>query len=74
MRRCETGDVIVAVDPRYFRPAEVETCWATRPKRMRNWAETGNHRRMVEMVANDLRPRKTLTAEITVTRYIALES
>ena len=25
--------VIVAIDPRYFRPAEVERCWAMRPRR-----------------------------------------
>ncbi len=32
------GNVIIAVDPRYFRPAEVETLSVTRPKRTKNWA------------------------------------
>ena len=33
-----SGAVLVRVDPRYFRPTEVHTCWATPPRRGRNWA------------------------------------
>jgi GDPmannose 4,6-dehydratase len=36
--KCKVGDVIVKVDPRYFRPTEVETCWATRARPRRSWA------------------------------------
>lgn len=32
------GDVIIAVDPRYFRPAEVETLLGDPTKRTKNWA------------------------------------
>ena len=31
-RRADTGDVVVKIDPRYFRPAEVETVWGIPPK------------------------------------------
>lgn len=38
------GDVIIAVDPRYFRPAEVETLLGDPgPKRTKTGLETGNH-------------------------------
>ena len=30
--RCKPGDVVVKVDPRYFRPTEVEPCSAIRPR------------------------------------------
>ncbi len=54
------GDVIIAVDPRYFRPAEVETLLGDPTKAHENWA--GNRKspsEMVsEMVANDLEAAK----------------
>ena len=34
--RADTGEVVVRIDPRYFRPAEVETLW--RPWPRRSWA------------------------------------
>ena len=34
----KVGDVIVRVDKRYFRPSEVEPCWATQAKPSKNWA------------------------------------
>ena len=36
--RSDTGAVVVRIDPRYFRPAEVETCWAIRAKPKISWA------------------------------------
>ena len=32
------GNAVVAVDPRYFRPAEVETLLGMRARRANNWA------------------------------------
>ena len=32
-----TGEIVVRIDPRYFRPAEVETCLVTQQKRMKSW-------------------------------------
>ena len=26
-RRIDTGEIVIRIDPRYFRPAEVETAW-----------------------------------------------
>ncbi len=60
------GDVIVQVDPRYFRPAEVEKpCWAPNQS-ARNWAEnqTTLQEMVSEMVAKILKQRKTLPAQI----------
>ena len=37
-RRGDTGEVVVRIDPRYFRPAEVETLWATQPMPNKSWA------------------------------------
>ncbi len=54
----ETGDVIVAVDPRYFRPAEVETLLGdpTRAKEKLGWVPKISVQEMcAEMVAADLR-------------------
>jgi GDPmannose 4,6-dehydratase len=51
------GDVIVAVDPRYFRPTEVETLLGdpTRAKEMLGWVpETTLEEMIKEMVAYDL--------------------
>ncbi len=54
------GDVIIAVDPRYFRPAEVETLLGDPTKAHENWA--GNRKSPSEMVsemaANDLEAAK----------------
>jgi GDPmannose 4,6-dehydratase len=51
------GDVIVSVDPRYFRPAEVETLLGdpTRAKERLGWVPETTLAEMVqEMVAHDL--------------------
>lgn len=54
------GDVIVRVDPRYFRPAEVETLLGDPAKAKKYWV--GNQRlqlkRCAEMVASDLAKAK----------------
>ena len=54
----KTGDVIVRVDPRYFRPAEVETLLGDpgKAKEKLGWeAETSAREMCSEMVAEDLR-------------------
>ncbi|MDW6002164.1 GDP-mannose 4,6-dehydratase [Vibrio mangrovi] len=54
----KTGDVIVRVDPRYFRPAEVETLLGdpSYAKRKLGWEPTITAQRMcAEMVAEDLK-------------------
>jgi GDPmannose 4,6-dehydratase len=51
------GDVIVKVDPRYFRPAEVETLLGdpTKAKEKLGWVpEITVEEMCAEMVANDL--------------------
>lgn len=53
----KAGDVIVAVDPRYFRPAEVETLLGdpTKAKQKLGWVPEITVQQMcAEMVANDL--------------------
>jgi len=53
----KVGDVIVRVDPRYFRPAEVETLLGdpTKAKEKLGWVpETTVQEMCAEMVANDL--------------------
>ncbi len=55
------GNVIVAVDPRYFRPAEVETLLgdATKAQHRLNWAPKISFDELVaEMVAEDLKEAK----------------
>lgn len=55
------GDVIVAVDPKYYRPAEVETLLGdpTKAKEKLGWVPTTTLEEMVvEMVANDLEQAK----------------
>lgn len=55
------GDVIVRVDPRYFRPAEVETLLGdpTKAKERLGWVPEITARQMCsEMVANDLNEAK----------------
>ncbi|WJY16297.1 GDP-mannose 4,6-dehydratase [Pectobacteriaceae bacterium CE90] len=57
----QVGDVIVAVDPRYFRPAEVETLLGdpTLAKEKLGWVpETTLQELVAEMVQNDLESAK----------------
>ena len=63
-RRGDTGEV-VRIDPRYFRPAEVETCWVTRASK-KCWA--GPRRCLEELVAEMVsltlrKPRKRHQAQ-----------
>jgi GDPmannose 4,6-dehydratase len=54
----ETGQCIVAIDPRYFRPAEVETLLgdASKAKRQLGWAPQTSFRDLVsEMMREDLK-------------------
>ncbi len=54
--RCKPGDVIVKVDPRYFRPTEVETLLGdtTKAKTKLGWEPTTTFAQLVrEMVQND---------------------
>jgi GDPmannose 4,6-dehydratase len=55
-RRADTGDVVVQIDPRYFRPAEVETLLGdpTKAKDKLGWTPTTTLEELVaEMVATD---------------------
>ena len=54
-RRADSSAVVVRID-RYFRPAEVETCWEIPPRRRRTgWTPTTTLEQLVaEMVAVDL--------------------
>ena len=55
-RRADTGDVVVNIDPRYFRPAEVETLLGdpTKAKEKLGWTPTTTLEELVaEMVATD---------------------
>ena len=55
-RRSDTGDVVVRIDPRYFRPAEVETLLGdpTKAKDKLGWTPTTTLEELVaEMVAAD---------------------
>ncbi|EMP6173161.1 GDP-mannose 4,6-dehydratase, partial [Citrobacter amalonaticus] len=55
------GDIIVRVDPRYFRPAEVETLLGdpTKAKNVLGWVpEITVEEMCAEMVANDLAKAK----------------
>ena len=55
--RADTGKVVVRIDPRYFRPAEVETLLGdpTRAKKKLGWTPTTTLEVLVsEMVAADL--------------------
>jgi GDPmannose 4,6-dehydratase len=64
----KTGDVIVRVDPHYFRPAEVETLLgdATKARQRLGWSPRISFETLVhEMVTTDLRlaERDALVAE-----------
>lgn len=51
------GEIVVAVDPRYFRPTEVETLWgdASRAQAELGWVPTTSFEELIrEMVAEDL--------------------
>ena len=55
------GDVIVQIDPRYYRPTEVETLLGdpTKAKEKLGWVpEITLDQMIVEMVANDLEKAK----------------
>ena len=55
-RRGDTGDVIVRIDPRYFRPTEVETLLGDPTKAMKklNWTPSTTLEELVsEMIASD---------------------
>ena len=55
-KRCDTGEVVVRIDPRYFRPAEVETLLGdpTNAKEKLGWTPTTTLEELVaEMVAKD---------------------
>ncbi len=60
-QRADNGEVVVRIDPRYFRPAEVETLLGdpTRAKEKLGWTPTTTLEEMVaEMVAADLEDAK----------------
>ena len=57
----KVGDVVVKIDPRYFRPTEVETLLGdpSKAKAKRGWTpEIAANQMCAEMVANDLRQAK----------------
>ena len=73
------GDCVVAVDPRYFRPAEVETLLGDpgKAKSKLGWApEITAHQMCVEMVAEDLKAAQRLALlrahghDVSVTREV----
>jgi GDPmannose 4,6-dehydratase len=54
--RCKPGDVVLRIDPRYFRPTEVQTLLgdATKARERLGWAPTTTFQEMVEeMVEHD---------------------
>jgi len=56
--RADTGEVVVKVDPRYFRPAEVDTLLgdASKARAKLGWEPKTNLNQMIkEMVENDLK-------------------
>lgn len=75
----QKGNVVVAVDPRYFRPAEVETLLgdATKARKELGWAPRCDFRMLVEeMVSEDLKAaeRDALVAKHGFTAYSHHES
>ena len=59
--RADTGDIVVRIDPRYFRPAEVETLLGdpSRAKEKLGWTPTTTLEELVaEMVASDRQDAK----------------
>ena len=58
-RRGDTGEVVVRIDPRYYRPAEVETLLGDPSKAKDKWADPKKSRGTVaEMVAADGRKQR----------------
>ncbi len=56
--RCDTNEVVIKVDPRYFRPTEVESLLgdASKAKKELGWEPTINVKNLIkEMLANDLK-------------------
>ena len=56
-RRSDTGDVVVRIDPRYFRPAEVDTLLGdpSKARRQLGWMPTTTLEELVaEMVEADV--------------------
>ena len=56
--RSDTGDVVVAIDPRYFRPTEVDTLLgdSTKARSKLNWQPRINFEQLItEMVVSDLK-------------------
>ncbi|WP_263415271.1 GDP-mannose 4,6-dehydratase [Terriglobus albidus] len=75
----EKGDIVVAVDPRYFRPTEVETLLgdATKAKQVLGWVPTTSFDQLVaEMVDADLEAaeRDALVSKHGYTPYSVRES
>ena len=61
LAKCKPGDVIVRVDPRYFRPTEVETLLGdpTKAKEKLGWVPTTSFEALVkEMVESDYKSAK----------------
>ena len=59
--RGDTGEVVVRIDPRYFRPAEVETLLGDPSKLGKADSQTTLEELVAEMVAIDVeKPRKRL--------------
>ena len=60
-RRGDTGEVVVRIDPRYFRPAEVETLLGdpSKAKEKLGWTpKTTLEELVAEMVATDVQEAK----------------
>jgi GDPmannose 4,6-dehydratase len=73
--RVEPGDVIVRVDPRYFRPAEVETLLgdATKAQERLGWRPvTTFHSLVKEMVRSDFQIARR-DALVTLAGFKTLE-
>ena len=75
----KVGDVVVRIDPRYFRPAEVETLLGdpTKAKELLGWVPQITAQEMcAEMVADDLRTarRHALLKDHGLDLPISLES
>ena len=57
-RRADTGDIVIRIDPRYFRPSEVDTLLGNPRKAQEKlgWTPTTSLKELVsEMVDHDLR-------------------
>jgi GDPmannose 4,6-dehydratase len=61
LAKCKPGDVVVRVDPRYFRPTEVETLLGdpSKAKNKLGWVPTTRFEELVrEMVTSDYKSAK----------------